>query len=166
MCEESWKCGICGKKRNDVNELLQRIEELELAAIPVDDRLEKMQAAYEKKIKGLLEENLRLKKLLIEYGRMASQREMFRRQLKGLHKRVRIMQAYKYNWRTYDGTDATLPGENVECVVWPEWKQRNKLAPVELNLYHKDGAWITEEDERIDSVHVGDKWIPWKELWV
>lgn len=150
----------------DVNELLQRIEELELAAIPVDDRLEKMQAAYEKKIKGLLEENLRLKKLLIEYGRMASQREMFRRQLKGLHKRVRIMQAYKYNWRTYDGTDATLPGENVECVVWPEWKQRNNLAPVELNLYHENGAWITEEDERIDSVHVGDKWIPWKELWV
>ena len=152
MCEESWKCGICGKKRNDVDELLLRIEELELAAIPVDDRLEKMQAAYENKIKWMLEEKLRLKKLLIEYRRMASrmarQREMFRRQLKGLHKRVRIMQAYKYNWRTYNGTDATLPRENVECVVWPEWKQRNNLAPVELNLYHENGAWITEEDEK------------------
>ena len=119
----------------DVNELLQRIEELELAAIPVDDRLEKMKAAYEKKIKGLLED-------------------------------IRRLRAGRYNWRTYDGTDATLPGENVECVVWPEWKQRNNLAPVELNLYHENGAWITEEDERIDSVHVGDKWIPWRELWV
>lgn len=157
----------------NVDELLLRIEELELAAIPVDDRLEKMQAAYEKKIKGLLEERMRLNKLRFEYARMASecarmdcQKEMFRRQLKGLHKRVRIMQAYKYNWRTYDGTDATLPGENVECVVWPEWKQRNNLAPVELNLYHENGAWVTEEDERIDSVRVCDKWIPWKELWV
>ena len=111
----------------NVDELLLRIEELELAAIPV--------AAYEKKIKGLLED-------------------------------IRRLRADRYNWRTYDGTDATLPGENVECVVFPEWKQRNKLAPVELNLYHKDGAWITEEDERIDSVHVGDKWVPWKELWV
>lgn len=101
----------------------------------VDDRLEKMQAAYEKKIKGLLED-------------------------------IRRLRADRYNWRTYDGTDATLPGENVECVVWPEWKQRYGHMPVEMNLYHKDGAWITEEDERIDFIHVGDKWIPWKELWV
>lgn len=119
----------------NVGELLIRIEELELAAIPVDDRMEKLQAAYEKKINGLLEDICRLR-------------------------------AGRYNWRTYDGTDATLPGENVECVVWPEWKQRNKLAPVELNLYHENGAWVTEEDERIDSVRVCDKWIPWKELWV
>ena len=80
--------------------------------------------------------------------------------------RLEKMQAYKYNWRTYDGTNTTLPGESVECVAWPEWKQRYGHMPVEMNLYHKDGGWITEEDERIDSVHVGDKWIPWKELWV
>ena len=135
-----------------------------------DERIANLQAAYEKKIQGLLSEVRALRDWKAvnarKFVRSELKTDMFRRQLKGLHKRVRFLREKKHNWRTYNGTDATLPRENVECVVWPEWKQRNNLAPVELNLYHENGAWITEEDERIDSVHTGDKWIPWKELWV
>ena len=118
----------------DVEQLLQRIEELELAAVPVDERIANMQAAYERKIQGLLKD-------------------------------VRELRAGRYNWRTYDGTPETLPGKNVECVVWAKWRQDNGCMPSEINLYHDNGTWVTEEDERIDYACVGDKWIPWEELW-
>ena len=97
--------------------------------------------------------------------RLEKMKAAYENTLQGHLQEARALRAGRHNWRTYDGKQDTLPKENIECVVWPEWKQSNGLLPVELNLYHENGGWITEEDERIDSVHVGDKWIPWEELW-
>lgn len=117
-----------------VEQLLLRIDELELAARPVDDRLEKMQAAYEKKVQGLLRD-------------------------------VRELRSGRYNWRTYDGTPETLPGENVECVVWAKWRQDNGCMPSEINLYLRGSEWIGEDGMTVEELKHGDKWIPWDELW-
>lgn len=143
----------------DVQALLDRIEELELNAIPADERIANMQAAYERKIQALLAEA---------------------RNARGIRKDI--------PWREADflATGKREDAPKVEVIVWPEWRVARGQLPYERALYaelhmgrwywlDEDASALLRDGEGLDevlagnhwlfSVSAGDRWVPWSEVW-